>query len=146
MAAVYFDSSVLLSVLLNEPRSSLARDLWMESAQRCSSVLLEAETWIGLKRHGRQPGKAAPAGWFETRAETLVLLLKEITLQSLDKPVMTIVKEERGLADCRALDAIHLATALRLREYMDGGIRIATFDDRMRQTAKNLALEVLPVP
>jgi predicted nucleic acid-binding protein len=58
--------------------------------------------------------------------------------------VLEALDREPALAECRTLDALHLATALYLRERASEGFRLVTFDDRMRQTGLKLGLEVGP--
>ncbi len=144
MALIYFDTSVVLSFLLNEGKHQLAQSLWMQNSPRCASVLLEAESWIGLRRQRSRLGKNAPTDWLETRARALTSMLNEVSLHVVGASVTAIVRREPVLAECRALDAIHLATVLDLRDHSDGGIRMATFDARMRQTALSLKIEVVP--
>ena len=55
-------------------------------------------------------------------------MLNEVSLHVVGASVTAIVKREPTLAECRSLNAIHLATVLDLRDHSDGGIRMATFD------------------
>lgn len=144
MALVYFDTSVVLSFLLNEEKHQIAQSLWSQHHPRCASVLLEAESWIGLRRQRSRLGKNAPENWLEIRERTLTAMLNEVSLHVVGASVTAIVKREPVLAHCRSLDAIHLATVLDLRDHSDGGIRMATFDAQMRQTAMSLKIEVIP--
>ena len=89
-------------------------------------------------------GDGPPADWLEIRERALTTMLSEVSLHVVGASVTAIVKREPVLSDCRSLDAIHLATVLDLRDHSDDGIRIATFDVRMRQTALSLKIEVIP--
>ena len=140
MSLVYFDSSVVLSFLLNEKRAGDARALWAGYNARCSSILLEAEVWVGLRRQRSHLRGAVDDHWLETRLQVFSALLKEISLVVVDSSVTAILRSEPVLAECRTLDAVHLATALRARAYADDNLRLATFDDRMATTARRLSI------
>jgi predicted nucleic acid-binding protein len=78
------------------------------------------------------------------RSDFLEKSLAEIHLKDIDASVLTVLEREIGLADCRTLDALHLATALYMRERASEGFKLVTLDERMRQTAVKFKLDILP--
>lgn len=49
-----------------------------------------------------------------------------------------------ALADCRTLDAIHVATALHFKPYGEDPLEVVTLDRRMKQLAVTLGFKVQP--
>ncbi len=144
MAKAYFDSSVLLAVLLGEPKAAQAAALWQEHTDRVSSILMEAECFVNLRRYAHLLGKKIPAGWLDTATSVLTENMEGLSVQKVDSDIMEIIRREARLSDCRTLDAIHLATALFYKERADGDFFLVSFDEKMRRTATKLHLTVLP--
>ena len=141
----YYDSSVLLAGLLDQPGREDLVPLWDEEEDRVSSILLEAECVTVLRRAATlQPRKDAGA-FLASRLERLDAYLKGIALRSVDPAVMRQLKQETRLAKCRSLDAIHLATALLYQEQCEERLRICTLDESMRELAACLEFEVAPL-
>ena len=144
MPAAYFDSSVLLSVLLNESRSEVCAPIWDEQKIRVSSILLGAECWTGVRRHFLRMGIGIQAKWKEERIAFLEKALDKVELKSVDPEIVNILKKNPKLADCRTLDALHLATALFFREQADGDLLFVTLDPELREFARKFQFKVLP--
>lgn len=145
MAVAYFDSSALLSILLQEARAESVASIWDQFTQRVSSNLLNAECWIGMRRHFARNRLVPKDKWLKEREDFLSGVLASVQIMPVDGRVLEIVKARTELADCRTMDALHLATALHFSTKGDDGFVLVSLDDRMRQTAKRLNLEVLPV-
>ena len=145
MEKVYFDSSVLLAILFSEAKAEEASKIWGTHSEKVSSILLESECLIGIRRYAARAGSKAPAGWMEGRLDFLRRSLAGVTAKEVDPDILSILHRESSLADCGTLDAIHLATALHFRERSDEPFFLVSFDSKMRETAAKLRLEVLPV-
>ncbi len=135
----YFDSSVLLSIVLGDEHATHARRLWHDEIDRVSSVLLSVECKTVLRRI-----PDAQLGGEDRRdaEERLGLALEEVTLKPVDEDIAEVVRAESALGNCRALDAAHLATALYFRDGGDADLRVCTFDTRMGDVAARLGLHV----
>lgn len=144
MPAAYFDSSAVLAFVLQQPEGGRALDLWEGEASRCSSILLKAECLGALRRLAARGVPGVSRNWMQERSQCLEASLAEVHLKDVDASVLEALEREPALADCRALDALHLATALYLRERASEGFRLVTFDDRMRRTGLKLGFEVGP--
>jgi predicted nucleic acid-binding protein len=126
---IYLDSSVLVAHLLAEDRRPPA-SLW--DSPLVSSRLLEVEAWTALHARGM------------TRlAEPLRLLLFRLSLLEMEEPVLKRAIEPFAVP-VRALDAIHLASAEYLRRIGED-VSIATYDARMRATAKKMEFGLYPL-
>jgi predicted nucleic acid-binding protein len=144
MQAAYFDSSALLCVLLQEAKAEVAATLWNQFTRRVSSILLNAECWIGMRRHFSRSGVSPEKAWLEERADFLSGALATVQIAPVDGRILEILRERAELADCKTLDALHIATALHFSAKSDEGLVVVSLDERMRQTARKLKLEVLP--
>jgi predicted nucleic acid-binding protein len=144
MPAAYFDSSAVLAFVLGQPEGSDTLELWSGMESRCSSILLKAECLINIRKHAGRLPKGASGAWLRERSLLLESCLDEIHLKDVDASVLTVLDRETGLAECRTLDALHLATALHMRERASEGFKLVTLDERMRQTAAKLKFDILP--
>jgi predicted nucleic acid-binding protein len=143
--ASYFDSSVLLAILLKEKRAAEASAIWEQCPRRVSSILLSAESWIGIRRHWLRLHIEPPTEWIAERAAYLARVLSEVEIKPVDADVMGVLENEAIFAESRTLDAVHLATAVLFRARSEGNFALVSFDEKMRQTACSLNLPVLPV-
>jgi predicted nucleic acid-binding protein len=126
---IYLDSSVLIAHLLAEDRRPPA-SLWDNPL--VSSRLLEVEAWTALHARGK------------TRlAEPLRVLLLRLSLLEMEEPVLERAIEPFPVP-VRALDAIHLASAEYLRRVGED-VSIATYDARMRASARKMEFEIVPL-
>ncbi len=140
----YFDSSVLLSILKNDSHAQKAAELWAANSERVSSLLLEVECLIVLRRTAKHFAGKFDQNWLFTQEEKLKYYLEEVELRRLDEEILNILHLENHLSDCRALDAIHLATALFFRTASPTDFFLATFDIEMSKTAKELGIPLSP--
>jgi predicted nucleic acid-binding protein len=122
---IYFDTSALVKLVLSEPETP-ALNAWLDArseALRVSSSLARVE----LVRAVRAEGDAA------IRQATLILV-------ELDEMPMTtdLLDAAGALAlPLRSLDAIHLASALRIRAHLDAFV---AYDKRLLTAADEMGL------
>ena len=141
----YFDSSFLLSALLEE-RPESEHVAWDQARERLSSDLLRYECWVALRRVFLAQPRGTPADRVAQRVAKLDEYLARITFKAVDTSIETFVRGEERLAGCRTLDAIHVATALYFAPHLDERIEVCTFDGRMQAAAVALGLAVRPAP
>lgn len=119
---IYLDTSVVLAAVFDENRRP-PDALWREAL--VSSRLLEYE--LNVRCHARK-----------VQTSVVASVLARIALVELAPTVL-----ERALAPfpaaVRTLDALHLATAIYLREHGQQ-LAIATYDERMATAALALGL------
>jgi predicted nucleic acid-binding protein len=127
---IYLDTSVALAELFAEDRRP-APEFW--AGQLVSSRLLEYELWTRIHSRG-----AAVAQGEAAREILAAIAFVELAPTVLSRAV------EPFPAPVRTLDAMHLATALFLAERRQG-VRVATYDDRMRGAARAVGLGLAEV-
>ncbi|HSK57379.1 MAG TPA: type II toxin-antitoxin system VapC family toxin [Jiangellales bacterium] len=126
---LYLDTSALVKLVVREPESAaLAGLLTKNSGPHVSSALARTELVRAVRRHG-DPAAAGRA------LEVLAgIALMNLTAGVLDEAA---VLEPRTL---RTLDALHLASALRLGDDADG---MVVYDARLAEAARARGLDVL---
>ena len=129
---IYLDSAAIVKLVHAETETQALRDWLDERAETgwTSSVLAEIESSRALARH-------APAA--VTRLHPVLDL---IDLVDLDAGIRILAQTVKP-ATVRSLDAIHLATALRIRAQLTSFI---TYDKRLADAAQTAGLPVdMPV-
>lgn len=139
---LYVESSLLLEVYLGQPRAALAQSVLAVPRSRVSSRLLSVEVPIVLRRTLAALPDAEAAvttrlGWFD--ADSSALSFHE----ALDL-IAKRVRSDARLTQCRALDAIHVATALVTQEGTDRPVIMGSLDGRVRTVARSVGLLVEP--
>ena len=132
---IYLDTSVALAELFAEDRRPAA-EFWR--GELVSSRLLEYELWTRV--HGR---KAAASHGEAVREILGAVAFVELAPTVLARAVEPFPMAVRTL-EVRTLVAMHLATALFLAERRQG-VKIATYDERMRGAARAVGLGVVEV-
>jgi predicted nucleic acid-binding protein len=122
----YFDSSILLSILLNEKRQDEAYLLWKNSEIKVSSILLRIETIVTLRRIYGQNKSKLDENWPGRKTKELEEYLNEINYLIIDDKIESTIYSRKELSDCKTLDAIHVSTALQYREISGENIKSNT--------------------
>lgn len=132
---MFLDTSAVLRALL-EGDAALAAAM-RDAPRLLASSLLEVE----LARVFLRPDAHA----IDTRAarQAIAALLEPAELKPIDMHVLSRAKEQFPREPVRALDAIHLATALSF-EAQIGDIAIASCDARLRENARMLGFSLVP--
>lgn len=128
MTVVYLDSSALVKLVVTEPESSALMEFLRSQSDRVSSAVVLAEVPRALRRAG--------FGASERRRSREVLA--RIALVDVDRRILVAAAALDPPA-LRTLDAIHLATALAVREDL---ATIVTYDTRLAAAAERVHLEV----
>jgi predicted nucleic acid-binding protein len=126
---VYLDSSALVKLVVTEPESTALMELLRARPDRVSSALALTEVPRALRRAG-----------FGTRERRRAReLLARVALVDTDRRILAAAAALDPPA-LRTLDAIHLATALAVREDLAA---LVTYDRRLRAAAEHAHLDVL---
>jgi uncharacterized protein len=125
---IYLDSAAVVKLVHAESESQALRDWLYERADSgwTSSVLVEIESSRALARY-------APAA-----VVRLHPVLDLIDMVDLDASVRILAQTVKP-ATVRSLDAIHLATALRIRSRLTSFV---TYDKRLADAAREAGLPV----
>jgi len=141
---IYIDSSFLLSILFNEKAFEISKKIWMDYNYKVSSLLLESECIVTLRRFYKNNKPNLEKKWLSIKEEELSNLLDEVNIRIFDEDILAYIKLKQDLSNCRTLDAIHLATALEFKDNLGTDISICTYDQKMRKTAHKLNFSILP--
>lgn len=140
----YFDSSILLAALLDQPGREILVPLWDNETARVSSILIEAECVTVLRRAAAiQPPDMAET-FLSLRLKLLDRYLDGVALIDLDGEIVRCLRKEPLLGGCRTLDAVHVATAMLVREQAQIPLTLCSQDARMREVATALGFPVAP--
>ncbi|GMV42732.1 MAG: hypothetical protein AMXMBFR64_44480 [Myxococcales bacterium] len=142
----FIDSSVVLSILLGQPQAREAAALWDAHPRRAASILLEAECRTVLRRTARARATVLPPDWRPSSERLLEEWLESVSLHAVTPKVVARLGAEHVLGGCRTLDALHLSTALLLRDRVGADLVLITFDRDMAEMARSLGFVVRGVP
>ena len=126
---LYLDSSALVKLVVAEPESPALLKLLRAWPIRFSSALSLAEVPRALRR----------AGFSAAARRRAREVLARINLVDIDRRVLSGAAA-LDPAELRTLDAIHLATALSIREDLHA---VVTYDRRLTAAAERAQLEVM---
>jgi uncharacterized protein len=128
MALVYLDSSALVKLVVSEPESMALIERLREWPQRVSSALAVTELPRALTRAG--------FGMVERRRARAIL--GRLDLLDIDRRILATAAALEP-ATLRTLDAIHLASAISIREDLEV---VVTYDRRLRAAAERMHIDV----
>ncbi len=129
MTLVYLDSSALVKLVVSEPESTALMEFLRGQPERLSSAVALTEVPRALRRGG-----------FGTRERRRAReLLARVALVDPDRRILATAAT-LDPPTLRTLDAIHLATALAVREELAA---LVTYDRRLRTAAERAHLDVV---
>jgi predicted nucleic acid-binding protein len=136
MTLSYFDSSVLLAVLLDEKKQEEAYKYW-KSGIRVSSILLKIETIITLRRTYNNNKNKLDNKWLDKKLKIFEEYSSEVNFMIINNKIEKEILSRKELALCKTLDAIHIATALKFMEINNNEpVNFYTFDKTMHNLAE----------
>lgn len=138
---VYFDSSALVKLVLDEDGSDVARDLWKLAAKRVSSQASYPEVRSALaaaRRSGRLDDRQLAVA-----VESVDDASQALNLLDVDSEVAERAGEMAELHALRGYDAIHLASMVSLDVPR---LVIGAWDRRLAAAASRCGLGVVPAP
>ena len=139
---LYAESSAVLSWLFGEPPGDEALRLLASASTVFASelTLLECDRAIRwAETTGRLSVQDAEAARLRLKSETESWNVFRVGTVIMDRARRPFPREP-----VRALDALHLATALRIGEFQRE-LQVLTFDHRIRSNAVALGLDIMPV-
>ncbi len=137
---VYAESSAVLAWLLDEPSSTAIASVLDDDAVLTSALTLVECDRVLLRTAATHPASAPKVAALR---RTLGEVSAMWSVQKIDSS--TIERARKPFPDdaIRALDAIHLASALTARSAI-GDLDVLSLDDRFRRNAAALGFRVLP--
>jgi len=128
VSLVYLDSSALVKLVVAEPESSVFADFLRGWSERVSSAVALTEVPRALRR----------AGFGASERRRAREVMARIALVDVDRRILVAAAALDPPA-LRMFDAIHLATALAVREDLAA---IVTYNRRLAAAAERVHLEV----
>ena len=125
---VYLDASAIVKLIVSEAETAALMATLADWPDRVSSVVARVEVHRALRRAGASPSQRA-------RAEAV---LAGLVLIRVDEPILSGAAALRD-PHLRALDAIHLATALSLG---DDSETFIVYDAKLAKAAAKQRLQV----
>ena len=140
---LYAETSAVLSWLLDEDRGDSARSQLTAATAVSTSDLTLIECDRTLRR-------AAATGRLTADESSQMQAVIDTasahwTLHGMDAEIVHRSRRAFPREPIRALDAVHLATALAVRNLFPD-VRVLSFDDRIRSNAAALGFNVVPSP
>jgi len=130
----YFDSSILLAILLDEKRKEEALEFWNEAKLETVTVL--------RRTYEHNKNKLEPS-WITKKINELNEYLQEVNFRIIDEDIEKIIFLRKEIAKCKTLDAIHVATALDFSKLIPSSdFYLYTFDKNMADLAKLLKFKI----
>lgn len=139
--STYFDASAMVKLLLVEEGSATAGRLWAQATEPFVSIVGYPELRGSVARAARG-GRIARDDYPTARLE-LERMWGTLVAIRLDGRLARLAGSLADRHALTALDAIHLASALSLRE-PDEDVAFVTFDRQLREAALAEGLTVLP--
>lgn len=139
---VYFDTSSLIKRYLAEPGSSEVGELWTNAEQVAASQLLYAEMAATFARKRREQQVAAAL--IDVAKEAFRADWDTFDRISLDDDVNQRVDALLKTHSLRGADAVHLASALILRELLNAEVTFACADAALNRAAAAEGLKLAP--
>jgi predicted nucleic acid-binding protein len=139
--STYFDASAMAKLLLAEDGSTTAGSLWKGATEPFASIVGYAELRGAVSRAARS-GRITRDDYPTARLE-LERMWGTLAAIRLDGRLARLAGSLADRHALTALDAIHLASALSLREPGED-VAFVTFDRRLREAALAEGLTVLP--
>ena len=140
---LYLDTSALVKLYVDEPLSQELSAAVDESEAVATSLLAYAEAMAAFAR-ARREARLSPHGYRHIVDAFEEDWPRYIVVEVTDR----LVKKTGNLAASRALrgyDALHLASALSLRERVPSAVMFVAFDRELNIAAKREALRIHPL-
>lgn len=130
----YFETSVLLSILFEEPLKGAAILQWKKYPDKITSNITEVECYNNLYKAKRGSANPEKEYWLIEKKAELAALLDELKFKVLDTDVTQLIKTNEHLAENRTLDAIHVGTAYFLTLNTKEPIVMVSFDKEINKS------------
>jgi hypothetical protein len=135
----YLDSSAIVKLVLVEPGSAVMDGLWARIDLPIASLLGYAEVRAALAAASRSGRLAGPA--IAAALRIAEVAWDHVSHVAIDEALVRMAGELADRHRLHAADAIHLASAVRVR---DAGTAFVSFDRRLREAAAAEGFAVLP--
>lgn len=137
---VYFETSAVVKLFLDEPGADAARDLWDQADLVTVGRIAYPEARAAFASAER--GRRITASQRDDASSRLNRLWAQVQVIELDEPLAFSAGNLAESHALRGFDAVHLATAIALE---DESLIVATWDEDLRTAALDAGLRITPV-
>lgn len=138
---LFCDTSALVKLYIAEDASDTVR----RAADQAEAVAVSRLAWVemhaAVARRGRESPQDQPA--LDVVERQFAMDWKQFVVLEVNQMLVELASEYADAFSLRAYDAVQLASAVRLRDQANTGLRFACFDRRLNQAAGLLGMEVL---
>jgi predicted nucleic acid-binding protein len=136
------ETSIILSLILEDEFHEKASKIWNQKNDVICSILTSIEATIVLRRFYKSNKSKLTSNWLSKNEKRLNEILSECSLVKIDDSILSILELKKEISDCKSLDAIHIATAIFLKDkFNDSNLQFYSFDKRVKEVAKKLGLK-----
>jgi uncharacterized protein len=139
---VYFDTSALVKLYFAEADSEAVLELWSKASLLTSSQLLYAEMGATFARKRRE--QAPSAALLDHARKTFLVDWVNLVRIALDDDIHRRTDDLLGRHPLRGADAVHLASALLVRDVLQEPLTFACADVRLIDAARAEGLLIAP--
>jgi uncharacterized protein len=136
---IYFETSALVKLFLDEPEAEFARDLWDQADFVSVGRIAYPEARAALAASQRA-GRISPSE-LDDASSRLNRLWAQVQVVELDEALAFSAGDLSESHALRGFDAIHLATGLAIQ---DESLIVATWDTDLRTASLASGLSVAP--
>lgn len=140
---VYFDTSALVKLYVNEPHSREVQRRTRSASAVATSMVAYAEARAAFARALRQDATTSAA--HRRRVAQLNRDWADLLRVELHPTVARNAGELAEIHHLRGFDAIHLASALWLRDRSDEECEFVAFDERLSEGARSAGLRLASI-
>lgn len=133
----YIETSIILSLLLEDEFYDEAVKIWNSPNEKVTSILTGIESLIVIRRYYKANTKRLNSKWLSVQEKKIKEMLSECNLLNIGEDIQKIIELKKEIAECRSLDAIHVATAIYFKDQV-GVSRISfySFDKRVNSVCE----------
>ena len=130
----YFDTSALVKAFLVETGTERAKHLLLKDDLAATATITYAEMYSGFSRKRRERGLSA--GQYQGVCREFEKYWPSCVHVELTSEVLELARDLMKQHPLRAFDAIHVASAIQLKQEMAESVTVIGADERLLQAAK----------
>ena len=140
MNLTYLDSSILLSIILNDYNSNLSKSIFKKYIWASSKLLL-FECSNVIVREGQK--QKSPNKIISNSLSYLNKLVEYVNIIPMDDNVLDKFLSDKRISQGRTLDAIHIASAFHIQDNYEGKLSFATYDKKLEKVVFEMGFPLI---
>lgn len=143
MRLAYFDTSALVKAFVEEPGSDEVRNLLKGAEMPCASLIAYVEAVSALCRKRRE--RELSQSEFEEGCESFKRIWEGILIIELGHEIVSLAERLLCTHPLKALDAVHLASALWIKGETGEDVTFITSDKSLASAAREEGLDIVEI-